>query len=705
MGEVFVNTVRLIVRAAFRRRWRSWVALAALVAVVGGVTLGAVAAGERTANAYPSFLRLHGFDWEVATQAPTNLALMPGVTSTIEAPYALNGVPTCTCTRPINGNALSIVSVRSRVLRRLVNLVAGRLPNPSNPHEALASFTLQRDDGVHVGTGVNIPMFARSQQQAVLESTGPGPAPHGPTIKLTVVGIEAAVTEFPSGINPAGTSATYDLYTSQAFADETLPKIAAFYQYFVDLRHPQTDSQKFKKTVTALGVLYQTQLDTPSSLEAGAIHPQAVGWWVLALLAALAGMAVVGQALSRQVYVESGDNATLAALGVSPRQLGFAALAAAAIVAVTGAIGSVAIAYLISPSAPAGVARDAEPSRGFVFDTHILLVGGVAVIVVVGILALWPAFRAVRGRRRALPPVRPSMVSGRLSSAGAPPSVVIGVRHALERGSGSASSPVATAILGTVLAVAALCGTGVFAASLSRLGSDPQLYGDNYQVIVYAVKTSSTIAAVERTPGVVAISLGTSSRLEINHVFTTSFVTATLRGPELLSVVEGALPTRPDQIALGAATMHQAGAHVGSVVPVLVGQPKGGARTETLHVTGVVAFPTGVADDQAGLGEGADLSLSMFCPGGATVRCPVVSGSQNSFALLVRVAPGSAGRAAVAALEGPLPEPDSHPRAADGAHQLRRSRRLPAHLRGHAGRLWRRHPCALAGGKHRPASG
>jgi hypothetical protein len=651
-----VDAVRLIVRAAFRHRWRSWVALAALVAVVGGVTLGAAAAGERTARAYPSFLRLHGFDWAVATRTPADVAAIPGVTSAVEAPYDLNGQPTCRCTHPIDGNALSIVSVGSRTLGHLVNLVSGRMPNSSNPDEVLASFTLQRDDGVHLGTLIRIPMYAPSQQQAVLDSTGLGPATHGPTILLKVVGIEASVTEFPSGINPSGSTATYDLYTSQAFADHVLPKIAVYYQYFVDLRHPAAESLKFKKTVTAMGVLDQTQLDTPSSLEAGAIHPQAMGWWLLALLAALAGTAVVGQAVSRQVFVESEDNATLVALGVSPRQLGAAALAAATGAAVAGGVGSVAIAYLVSPFAPAGVARYAEPSTGFMFDTPVLVLGGLSITVVVLILAIWPAIRAAHSRRDEVPPSHPSAVSHRLSQAGAPPSVVIGVRHALERGSGRAASPVATAILGTVLAVAALCGTAVFAASLSRLGSDASLYGDDYQLIVYALNTSSSIAKVQRTPGIAAISLGTSSRIEINHVFTTSFVTASLRGPELLSVVEGSLPTKPNQIALGAATMHQSDVHVGSLAHVVVGQPNGGTRTETLHVTGVVAFPTGVADDQAGLGDGADLSLSMFCPStGPAERCPLVARSQNSFALLVRVAPGRAGRAAVAKLEADFP--------------------------------------------------
>ena len=631
-------------------------ALAALVAVSGGVTLGAVAGGKRTARAYPEFLRLHGFDWVVATQSPIKLSSLPGVTSVLEATYLLNGQPSCRCTHPIDPNALSVVSTGQRALGRLVNLVAGRMPNPAATDEALASFTLERDDGVHLGTVITIPMFAAAQQQAVLNSTGPNPATHGPTITLRVVGIEASATEFPTGINPAGTSATYDLYTSQAFATQLTPRLAPYYEYFVDLANPAAQGQKFKKTVTAMNVLNQVQLDTPSALEVGAIHPQAIGWWVLAVLAALAGIAVVGQALSRQVLVESEDSATLVALGVTPRQLGVMALAPAAVAAVAGGLGSVAIAYLVSPLAPAGVARDAEPSSGFAFDTWVLVVGGLSTIVVVGLLAAWPAIRAGRVHRDELLPTQPSTVSRRLSSAGAPPSAIIGVRHALERGSGRSAAPVATAIFGTVLAVAALCGTALFAASLSRLSSDASLYGDNYQVIVYAPDTESSIAEVEKTPGIAAITIGTSSPIEVNNTYTMSFVTASLRGPQLLSVVDGRLPTTPGEIALGAATMHQARLHVGSRARFLVGQPTSKPRSILLRVSGVVAFPTGVADDQTGLGDGADLSLSMFCPSpGSPERCPLVVGSHNSFGLLVGVVPGAAGRAAVAKLDADFP--------------------------------------------------
>jgi hypothetical protein len=49
-------------RAKLRHRWRSWLAIAVLVSVVGGLVLAATAAGRRTEAAFPQFVAAHGFD-------------------------------------------------------------------------------------------------------------------------------------------------------------------------------------------------------------------------------------------------------------------------------------------------------------------------------------------------------------------------------------------------------------------------------------------------------------------------------------------------------------------------------------------------------------------------------------------------------------------------------------------------------------------
>ena len=102
------------------------------------------------------------------------------------------------------------------------------------------------------------------------------------------------------------------------------------------------------------------------------IHPQAIGWWILAALAALVGLAVVGQALARQSIVESEDYPTMAALGAGRRQLVALGMLRNLVVGLAGAAGAVVVATALSPLAPLGEARTAESSTGVAFDTPIL---------------------------------------------------------------------------------------------------------------------------------------------------------------------------------------------------------------------------------------------------------------------------------------------------------------------------------------------
>ena len=68
-----MGAFELLFRAETRRRWRSWLALAVLVALVGGLVLAATAAGRRTAAAFPHFVTAYGFDSAVYTGQPHSI--------------------------------------------------------------------------------------------------------------------------------------------------------------------------------------------------------------------------------------------------------------------------------------------------------------------------------------------------------------------------------------------------------------------------------------------------------------------------------------------------------------------------------------------------------------------------------------------------------------------------------------------------------
>src|SRR5689334_15892233 len=52
-----MGAVWLRLRAELRHQWRTWLALAVLLGVIGGIALTAAAGARRTDTAYPRFLR------------------------------------------------------------------------------------------------------------------------------------------------------------------------------------------------------------------------------------------------------------------------------------------------------------------------------------------------------------------------------------------------------------------------------------------------------------------------------------------------------------------------------------------------------------------------------------------------------------------------------------------------------------------------
>ncbi len=637
-----------MVRAEFRRRWRSWLALAVLVALVGGVALAAAAAGRRTESAFPRFVDRYGFDAAVYFDGPVpNLAKLPDVTSVTAVDGLDNGQPTCACSVPIDPTDFGVLTVAPGS-RPFSKLVAGHLPDPSSPYDVVAAFTLTQN-GVHLGSVIHVPFYAASQKTAYNDAVGALPTPTGPDVALHVVGFEASEFEFPSGQTP-----TYDLFATPAFARTVLPRTAYGQVDFVRLRGGAADLPRFASEASAHGADADNQDEIVASVQAS-IHPQAVGWWLLAVLAVVVGLAVVGQALLRQSIAEGEDYPTLATLGADRRQLVMLGMARTAVVGLGGAVGAVLVAAALSPIAPLGEARMAEAGTGVRFDTLVLPLGALVILVVVLALGVWPAVRAARVRppdAGAVAP-RPSAIASQLAAMGLPPSAVVGVRNALERRSGGGVVPVGTALLGTVLAVVALCGTAVFGASLSHLTATPRLYGDGFSLDVTDAGPDGPDPAVldslEHDKAVTGITEGFAFEIAVGHTPVGAIAGEALRGTMPLSTVTGHLPDGDAQIGLGGTTMRQAHAHIGSLVRVALTAPSGRTRTATFEVVSQISFP--VLGGEVGLGSGAAFTLAAYrdavCPPGPGRAACLEPAGPLAGGLLVSVAPGAAGNAAV----------------------------------------------------------
>ncbi len=647
-----MGAVAFAFRAQMRSRWRSWLLIAVLITVVGGFVLAATAAGRRTDAAVPDFVATHGFDATVYAGTDTHLpprSVVPEVTSYSRFLGIDTGQPTCACSRPLNPTEFSMIAPAGGA--PIWNLVSGHVPDRSDPYQVLASENLVQAAGIHLGSVIHVPLYAASQTAAYNDATGNYPAPTGPTVALHVVGFEASELDLPSGAAPA-----YEVFTSPAFIKRVVPQTADGVVLLVRLRHGAADLPRFNAQMNAAGGIagVQNQDESVASIER-AIHPQAVGWWILAVLAGLVGLAVVGQALARQSNLEAEEFPTLSALGVDRGQLFRLAMLRNLVVGVAGAVGALVLAFLLSPMAPVGEARLAESSTGLSFDGAVLLLGALATLAVVVALGVWPAIRVARrihADDRAVF-TRPSPTVGRLAALGAPPSALIGVRNALERRTGGANAPVGTALLGTVLAVVALCGTLVFGSSLTHLTTTPALYGEDYQLnftVNSAGAGAAIMARLGRDHAVTGISRGVATQVTIGGTAVGLVAGRSLRGPLLFSAVTGTLPDGDGQIGLGSSTMSQLHTRLGSTVDVTLLTPSGGKRTVPFRVVSQVAFP--VLGGTVGLGSGALMSISGLlaasCPPGpdqASCRQGILANPSGG--LLISTVAGPRGRADV----------------------------------------------------------
>ena len=221
--------------------------------------------------------------------------------------------------------------------------------------------------------------------------------------------------------------------------------------------------------------------------------------------------------------------------------------------------------------------------------------------------------------------------------------------------------PVSSALVGAVLAVAVLCGTAVFGASLTHLTDSPSLYGQDFDAWITTNGTGSLaqneqlLGAVER-PGIVAIMAGVGETVTINGHVVDAVAGQSLRGPLLITAVDGRLPATTDEVVLGAKTMRDVGARVGSTVRVaLSGSSSGGQTTKvrTFRVVGTTVLPPDF--NTQGLGTGAVFTLEGLlgrtCPSGARGRsCLDESLLAQGGVFIVRSAPGPGGAAALADL-------------------------------------------------------
>ena len=368
------------------------------------------------------------------------------------------------------------------------------------------------------------------------------------------------------------------VYATRAFYGQLGPPYRSFDGAYVRLR-PGVSAFQFGRQAEALvqkfpatgGGLNVANLSDQGAQIEHAIRPEAIALAIFAFLVALTALVLIAQAMLRQLRSSSGDVATLRALGLDHRQLWCVNLMQVAATVTVGALLAVVGAVLASPIMPLGPARVAEPSPGLDVDAVVLGLGVVCIIVALIAVVALPSWRLSSGAdhgadRRAV--AARSRRLAWLSTSGVPVTASLGIREALDPGAARGAVPVRSALVGTILSITMVVGTLTFGANLVHLVTTPSLYGQTWQAAIDAqfqpIPAGVIHSSMHHRAGVVAWSTGDFGSVDVMGSHVPAIGLARVVGPVVgPTLVAGRLPTRPDEVALGASVLRLVHRQVG----------------------------------------------------------------------------------------------------------------------------------------------
>jgi hypothetical protein len=630
-------------RATWRQSWRVTLVVAVIGGLLGTVALGALAAARRTDSAYGRYLQSVN-DSDVMVDVPGSVLQAiraiehaPGVTSSgawlgMDAYPVINGKPD----PDFLTNALT-GSVDGEFYRQdKVTALAGQLPPPTSTSQIMltqseADAFLSQGVRFRVGdpmtwqfytsnpnTDAPVPARRVTYRIAAIVNLSPALDDQFDQVSAAIM-TPAETAPFLSG-GGCTPPALYKCQWGFGWAalrlrdgDAGVPALRGF------LERLSSQAQRLLNLPLPVRVSFTIRrLAIVQQAAQQAIEPQALALAVLGALAALALIILMAQGLAQLLSRPAADAPTLRALGASRAEAaaatagwGVAAVAGALLLAVAGAIA-------VSPLAPVGPVRFYDPARGVEADWVVLGGGGLALLLILTGQLGWLAWRAVR-QGRELPAERASGIVAAASRAALPVTVVTGIRHALERGTGRLRAPVLATLTGSVVAVTALVAALVFGASLRALTTQPTRYGYDWTLLVQSSGGWGSWPTGTHDPFDADATLGrlVTAQPGLLGWSELGFGQVGIGGTEV--PVMGVLPhagqlveppttsghalTGPGQVELGTVTMRQLGLHLGDHITF---RPSG-HRPVVVTVVGTVTLPSigVVLTDHPSLGRGA----------------------------------------------------------------------------------------------------
>jgi FtsX-like permease family len=557
-------------RAEWRQRWRSFVVLALLAGLAGGVTLAAFTGSRRADTSFARLLdRLKNPNLSVWTDERPDPELVreaarwPGVEVAIHMAM-LVVAPADTGMVVGHDTIAAALPVMAGDEPRDFLIVEGRRYDESRADELVVNEAMR--DALDADIGDRFSLVSLTPEQLEAQAEGGMPSPAGPTQRVTLVGVARTAEDVSDTPDPI-------LIVTPAYYERHGAAIAR--REGVTLRIDEDRRPEIEDRARSLFGEGAT-IDPPDDLTARVEDGLAVevnGLRAFALAAAVAGLVALGQAFVRQADAMSEQHHARRALGMTSPQLIVSGVTAALPVAAVGAFLAAGGGVAGGPLAITGLARQAEPDPGPWFDP-LVLVGAIAVgLIVLAVAAGASWLAAARGpTEERMVPAPPSR--GARFLVGLPPPVAVGARMALHTGRGPTALPSGPALAGAAVGVAGIVAALTFSSRVDHLLATPKLWGANYDAIVTTVEDVSwdqTAADhVARDPEVAAVAVFHAVDLGLHAGDREAQVEATTvrahKGTIPPVLLEGRAPLAPDEVALGGEVLDRLGVDVGDMV-------------------------------------------------------------------------------------------------------------------------------------------
>ena len=585
-------------RLDLRRRWRSLVILALLIALSAGVVLTAVAGARRGDTAFdrlwartlPADVTVlpnqPGFDW-------SKVAAIPGVTAVgLFSVYYGAGI------EGMDGVDLGFPPANAGVGQTIERpvILAGRMDDPNRADEAIASPHFMSAHHLRVGDTVTVRLSTPAQAAEGADASQTPPL--GPLATLRITGVARTPFFMDAPGDSGGMIPTYAFF-EKYHADIEGPGDATYVNALLRLDGGEAAIPAFKANLARVTGRSDIDVWDNYTTFGGPVKRvtayEAACLLAFAVAALLAALILVGQAVARYASAVVAELLMLRAVGLTRWQAAASVALGPALAAVAGATLGVGAAIVASNWMPIGVASLAEPSPGISADWLVLGVGwAAAVLLVAGGAAViaWAALSAARS------PVfeRRSPILAAAAGAGLPVPAVVGARFALESGRGRSAVPVRPAIAGAVAGVLGVLAALTFSAGISDAVANPARFGQTWQLETMYGQDGQSLAPAAAVDRAAAANPDVTGYLDVRVggaqsglTSIESFTYAPVDGKQVPMVLTaGQMPASPTQIALAPTTAKDLHAGVGSVVHLA-----GGGAAKPLTVSGIAFVPTG----------------------------------------------------------------------------------------------------------------